>query len=220
MKCHPRADHCCGSRATEESVTLDEQRSRAVTGGGDRGRTAGVTSPNDENVDIAHAGSRSAMGWPRLGECSHMLTTIDPAEREERSFATAAHLSAITVGFIVPFGNVVGPLVIYMTNRGKRPFAAAHAKASLNFQLVNAIVTLVIVVVAGLFFLFVFTSNAATHGASLKSPAFSVGFAITFIAIFAGFIFGVCGLVWAISGAIAANKGLAYSYPITIDFVK
>jgi uncharacterized Tic20 family protein len=149
-----------------------------------------------------------------------MLPIIDPAEREERSFATAAHLSAITVGFIVPFGNVIGPLVIYMTNRAKRPFAAAHAKASLNFQLVNAIVTLVIVAVAGLFFLFVFTSNAATHGASLKSAAFSVGFAITFIAIFAGFIFGVCGLVWAIRGAIAANKGLAYSYPIKTEFVK
>jgi hypothetical protein len=57
MERHPRTNHCGSSRSAEESIALDEQRSRTVTRGGDRGRTAGVASPNYENVDIAHADS-------------------------------------------------------------------------------------------------------------------------------------------------------------------
>jgi uncharacterized Tic20 family protein len=71
-----------------------------------------------------------------------MIETIDATEREERNWGVAAHLSALIGGFVVPFGNFIGPLVVYLQNKNSRPFATEHAKASLNFQITMGIVIL------------------------------------------------------------------------------
>lgn len=44
------------------------------------------------------------------------------------------HLTALS-GFIVPFGNVLGPVVIWMMGKSDSQFVDEHGKASLNFQL-------------------------------------------------------------------------------------
>lgn len=53
---------------------------------------------------------------------------------EERTWALVAHLSAFS-GHFIPFGHVVGPLIVWVAKRDSSAFVAHHAKESLNAQL-------------------------------------------------------------------------------------
>src|SRR5690606_41942531 len=90
---------------------------------------------------------------------------------EERQWALLAHLSALT-GFIIPFGNVIGPLIVWQIKKDTMPFVAEHAKEALNFQIpvcLAVVVSIVLfVVVLGMLLLpdvgrvgLVLTSDAA-----------------------------------------------------------
>ncbi len=57
------------------------------------------------------------------------------------------HLSALA-GFIIPFGNVLGPLLVWQIKKNEFPSVVEHGKAALNFQLTVLIVLLVGVVAA------------------------------------------------------------------------
>jgi uncharacterized Tic20 family protein len=51
---------------------------------------------------------------------------------QERNWAMAAHLSALVAIAGLPFGHVIGPLVVYLIKGHESEFVAAHARASLN----------------------------------------------------------------------------------------
>src|SRR5581483_10005760 len=53
---------------------------------------------------------------------------------EERTWGLLAHLSALS-GMIVPFGNLIAPLLIWRARREHSGFVADHAKEALNFNL-------------------------------------------------------------------------------------
>jgi uncharacterized protein len=65
---------------------------------------------------------------------------------DERTWGKLAHLSALG-GLIVPFGNVIGPLIVWVARRDQSPFVAAQAREALNF---NITVTIAAVVCYGL----------------------------------------------------------------------
>ena len=146
-----------------------------------------------------------------------MIQTIDAAEREERNWGVAAHLSSLVAVAGLPFGHIVGPLVVYLINGEKRPFATAHAKAALNFQITISIWMLV------LFVLGLCAYFGAIFTAVTKRPegAFPVAAFVGLFAIMAIFLVGaIWSLVLIIMGAVAASHGRAYRYPFAIDFVK
>jgi uncharacterized protein len=150
-----------------------------------------------------------------------MIQTLDPAERTDRNWGVAAHLSALLAGGIVPFGNIIGPLVVYLQNRDSRPFATQHAKAALNFQITLIIVVLLALVVVGVAFFGFFgaaiASSSGSDGNADLPPAF---FPVVFGA--GGFlvVVGIMSFVWTILGAIAASQGRPYRYPVSMYFVK
>lgn len=57
---------------------------------------------------------------------------------EERNWAMASHLSALA-GYVVPFGNVLGPLVVWLMKRESSAFVDQEGKESLNFEISVAI---------------------------------------------------------------------------------
>ena len=57
----------------------------------------------------------------------------DPA-REPRTIAALSHLAAFA-GLAIPFGNVLGPLIVWLARRDDSPFIDDHGKQALNFQL-------------------------------------------------------------------------------------
>lgn len=105
-------------------------------------------------------------------------------DQETRQWAMACHLVSL-IGFAgVPFGNIIGPLVIWLVKREESPFIDAHGKESLNFQLTMT--------------LYAFASIIL----------FICGIGIlTLIGVI------IAGLVYAIKASIAANQGRTYSYP-------
>jgi len=56
------------------------------------------------------------------------------ASPEERNWAVATHLSGLA-GYVLPFANVIAPLIVWLTKRDESPFLGLHAQAALNFQI-------------------------------------------------------------------------------------
>lgn len=108
---------------------------------------------------------------------------------EEKNFSLLAHLLGFA-GYIVPFANIVGPLVVWLVKKDQSAFIEYHAKESLNFQISITIYILV---------------------ASILTIVL-IGFPILIgLIIFA--------IVVIIKAAIAANKAERYTYPFTLRLV-
>lgn len=109
---------------------------------------------------------------------------------EERQWAMFAHLAALA-GFIIPFGNLIGPLIVWMMKKEAMPFVEDQGKESLNFQItvtIAAIIAAVLIVVL--------------IGALLLP------------------LVGIAALVFIVIAAIKANEGVAYRYPFAIRLIK
>ncbi|MCB9284467.1 MAG: DUF4870 domain-containing protein [Lewinellaceae bacterium] len=112
------------------------------------------------------------------------------SERDERMFATFAHLSLLA-GFVIPLGNIIAPLVIWLTQRDKSAFVDAHAKEALNFQ-----ITLTILGAGGFLLTFILIG---------------VPFLI---------LIGLAALAFCIIGAMKANRGEEYVYPFNLRIIR
>jgi uncharacterized protein len=123
------------------------------------------------------------------------LSTPPPAPAgtpspEERQWALFAHLSAL-IGYIIPFGSIIGPLIIWQIKKNEMPFVNDQGKEALNFQITVAIAAIVCMILI-----------------------------FVLIGIFLLWILAIADLVFIIIAAIAANNGQAYRYPLCLRFVK
>jgi uncharacterized Tic20 family protein len=135
---------------------------------------------------------------------------------EERNWAIAAHLSALVAVMGVPFGHIIGPLVVYLTQRERSPFVASHARASLNFQITASIAAM-------MFFAVAFAGWAAFIIAlpskpSETMPFWFLGGWIAFLGVVLLAAVGVIALI--VMGAVAASNERPYRYPFAISFVR
>lgn len=108
----------------------------------------------------------------------------------DRTFGMLCHLLALT-GYVVPFGNIIGPLVVWQMKKADSPFIDACGKESINFQIS----------------LFIYT------GISILLALVFIGFLLLFAII-------VANLVYVIIASIKASEGTAFRYPMTIRFIK
>ncbi|KQM48607.1 MULTISPECIES: DUF4870 domain-containing protein [Pseudomonas] len=109
---------------------------------------------------------------------------------EVRQGAMLCHLAAF-LGFVFPFGSVVGPLILWQMKKEVDPFIDDQGKEALNFQITVAIAWMVCIVLA---------------------------FAV--IGFFLMVALAIATVVLTIIGSIKANKGIAYRYPLTWRVVK
>ena len=100
------------------------------------------------------------------------------------------HLLAFA-GCIVPFGHLLGPLVVWLIKKNEMPFVDDQGKESLNFQITMTLAA----IVAGILTLIV------------------IGFFLL-LAIF------VVNIVFVIVAAIKANEGQLYRYPFCLRLIK
>jgi len=109
---------------------------------------------------------------------------------EERQWALFAHLSAL-IGYIIPFGSIIGPLIIWQIKKNEMPFVDDQGKEALNFQITIAILAIIC-------FILIFI----------------------LIGILLIWVLAIVNLVFIILAAIAANNGQAYRYPFAFRFIK
>lgn len=57
------------------------------------------------------------------------------ADKKEQTWAMLCHLSALSLFLGIPFGNIIGPLVLWLVGRNEGELADDQGKEALNFQL-------------------------------------------------------------------------------------
>ena len=86
--------------------------------------------------------------------------------KDDQNWAMACHLSALA-GFLVPFGNIAGPLLVWLLKRAEIPLVDAHGKEALNFQIT---VSIAIAVCIPLMFILIGIPLAIRHRARRPDP--------------------------------------------------
>jgi hypothetical protein len=111
--------------------------------------------------------------------------------KEEQNWAMYCHLAAL-IGFIIPLGNVLGPLVVWLMKKDVMPQVDIHGKESLNFQITVTLAAIVCVVLMVIFIGF------------LLLPVVALG-----------------ALVLTIMAAVKVSNGeLGYRYPFALRLIK
>ncbi|MCP4922801.1 MAG: DUF4870 domain-containing protein [bacterium] len=109
--------------------------------------------------------------------------------------------------FIFPFGNIVGPLVLWIWKKGESPWVDYHGREALNFQISFFIYFIV---------LGIFGVSLLGLGLALSSP-FVFSAILPLVLLVALFLFWVILIILA---ALKASNGEKYRYPFTIRFLK
>lgn len=128
----------------------------------------------------------------------------------------AAHLSALVAIAGLPFGHVLGPLIVYLIKGHESEFVGEHARASLNYQITISIVAIVAVIV-GVAATLGFLIPMSAMSASETTP---ISFAVLWISFAAAALIALlASIVFIILGTIAASEGRPYTYPFAIRFL-
>lgn len=109
---------------------------------------------------------------------------------DERQMGLFLHLSQLANVFLFPIG-IVAPIVIWQTQKDKMPALDAHGKMVVNWMISSTIYAIV----------------------SIPLMFVLIGF-LTLLAV------GLMGIIFAIMGAVKANNGELWEYPLTIKFLK
>ncbi len=110
--------------------------------------------------------------------------------QEEKTFGMLAHLAALA-GFIIPFGNLIGPLVVWLIKKDQSAWVDQQGKESLNFQISITIYA----IVAGVLTLIL------------------IGI-LLLIAV------GLFSLIMVIIASVKVSNGEDFRYPLCIAFLK
>lgn len=109
---------------------------------------------------------------------------------EQKQMGLFIHLSQFANMILFPLGIIL-PIVLWQSNKDKMPGIDAHGK-----MVVNWMISCTIYVIVSLILMLVL-----------------VGF-LTLMAV------GIMGIVFPIIGAVKANSGELWEYPLTIKFIK
>lgn len=146
-------------------------------------------------------------------------------DNHQKNIATFIHLSTFS-RFIIPLGNFIGPIILWVSNKEKSEFVDAHGKQAINFQISILLYAIILGTISIPFFIFnifngmdfidfhVFESFHINIGK--PSPLLYIGGALGGLAVL-GFILE---LVFIIKASLKARDGELYEYPLTINFLK
>ena len=109
---------------------------------------------------------------------------------EAKQWAMLTHVAAFAA-FFIPFGNIIGPLLVWQFKKDLGSFVEQNGKEAVNFQITVAIAAVVCMMLI-----------FAVIGALLLP------------------VLGLTWLIFTIIAGVKANDGIAYRYPLTIRFIK
>jgi len=126
----------------------------------------------------------------QAGAQANNNTSGAPLDSDTRTWGMFCHLSAFA-GFIIPFFNIVGPLIVWLIKKDEMAYVDHHGKEALNFQ-----ITIFLAFIACIVLSFVV------------------------IGVFLIPIVGIFSFVMTIIAGIKANGGEHYKYPICLRLIK
>lgn len=111
--------------------------------------------------------------------------------KEERNIALLCHLSAFAIFIIPAFGNIIGPLVVWLLKKDSSSVIDMEGKESLNFQIT-------VTIAAGI--------------------AGFLSFILIGIPLVIGI--GIANIIFIILASVSVSEGRAYRYPINLRLIK
>jgi uncharacterized Tic20 family protein len=119
------------------------------------------------------------------------MSDAPQVSKDEQNWAMICHLAALA-GFVIPFGNVVGPLIVWLIKRAEMPQVDLHGKEAVNFQITVSIAFLICI------------------------PLMFILIGIPLM-----FAIGIGALILTIIAAVKVSGGnLDYRYPFAIRLIK
>lgn len=109
---------------------------------------------------------------------------------DERTWGMLCHLAALC-GYLIPFGHIIGPLLVWNIKKDEYPLVAREGRASVNFQISMTIWILI---------------------------ALALCFACIGLPLVIALALMNC--ICIIVAAVQASSGKSFNYPITIRFIK
>lgn len=127
-----------------------------------------------------------------MTEKAQTETQVQPPElsQDERNMGIAVQVSSFA-GYIIPFGSILGPFIVWLMKRDEMPFVDECGRNCLNFK-----ISLMIYMMISAILMFV-----------------GIGF------ILIG-VLAIVDIVFTIIAAMKASEGISYKYPMTIKFLK
>ncbi len=118
-----------------------------------------------------------------------MNENFENLSSDERTWGMLCHVAAFA-GYIIPFGNILGPLAVWLIKKEEYAFVDYNGKEALNFQISITIYLAV---------------------------AFILAFVLIGIPLLIGL--AIFDFIMIIIAIINSNKGDKYRYPLTIRFI-
>lgn len=112
-------------------------------------------------------------------------------EKKVLVWGSACHFASLMGMLGIPFGHIIGPLVVWLVKRKEHPYIELQGKAALNFQISMTVYG----IAASLFFFLL------------------IGFVFLIF-------FVVIDLMLAVIAAMKALNGESFRYPLSIRFIK
>ena len=112
-------------------------------------------------------------------------------EKQEYTWGMLCHLTALCMFIGIPFGHILGPLVIWLIKKDEDPFVDSQGKESLNFQISMTIYGIVAGFLCLIFIGFILLAALA-----------------------------VAEIILVIMASVKTSNGESYQYPFTIRFLK
>ena len=127
------------------------------------------------------------------------LTPNPTLPKDVTNWAMIIYFSCL-FGFIVPFGNIIVPFVLWWMKKEEHPFINKQGKEMINFQ-ISLTICFIALFILSLIFGMIF--------APLSTLVTLLSFAI-----------GLGALVFVIIGAIKVSEGVDYAFPYNFRFLK
>ncbi len=119
-----------------------------------------------------------------------MESTSDATSQDERQWGMFLHLSLLA-GFVIPFGGLIAPIVIWQMKKAEYASIDAHGKIVLNWIISGFIYGTVFLILSFLL----------------------IGIPLLFA-------LGIISIVYSIVGGIKANNGEIWRYPGSLTLIK
>jgi uncharacterized protein len=150
------------------------------------------------------------------------VEAVPSLRSEERAWALLCHVSGF-IGFFLPFGNVLGPLLVWMFKRDQMPLVREHGREALNFQIsfsVYAVLLFLLWLVSGFIgVLFLRPQGEAPHQTPPPDQWIPpVALMVVPVALFGLLL--LTEIVLVVIAALRAYQGLPWRYPLTFRLVR
>ncbi len=139
-------------------------------------------------VYVKRSGARAGAVIRPATAGAAVVVPMDAAE--EKTYAMFCHLGAFS-GLVVPFGNIIVPLILWLAKRESSTFIDMHGKEAINFQISLMIYSLISAVLI---------------------------LVLVGVLLLAGLC--IFNLVIVIVAGLRAKSGESFRYPLTIRFIK